>query len=314
MTDHQWSMTGRQEDASAEESFFQRHNIPPLFFLVGCLFLVFILYQIVGGTITYLVVGSKVTRDNVLLHRLFTLGGQLLFIFVPSMVFASLMSTRISAVFPFRMPKGGETFFAILSLLFLQQVFQTYMILQDRIPVPDELTKLLAPVKELMDQTVRILVSAESVPELAFVVLVVAVVPAVVEELLFRGVIQSGLEQVTVPVRAAVISGLIFGAFHFNPFALLPLMGLGVFFGVLRMRSGSILLAMTVHFLNNVLAVIVNYFRMDETLVLGAEKATEAPLLMVFGQLGLFVGLFLVAFSSYWRFAGKRGDDEEKGS
>lgn len=305
MTDNYGVQTEHQSDPAGEESFLERHNIPPAFFLLGCLFLIFVLYQLVGGTITYLIVGSKVTRDNVLLHRLFTLGGQLLFIFIPTIAFAYLMSVRLEKVFPWRMPKWGETLFAVLSLLFLQQIFQTYMMLQERIPIPEELNKLLAPLKELMDQTVRVLVTAESFPELAFVVLVVAIVPAVVEELMFRGLIQSGLERMVTPVRAAVISGLIFGAFHFNPFALLPLMGLGIFFGILRMRSNSILMAMTVHFLNNVLAVIITYFRMDEALVIGGGKAAEAPLPAVLGQLGLFLGLFLVAFSNYWRLTAR---------
>ncbi|MEX1276475.1 MAG: CPBP family intramembrane glutamic endopeptidase [Bacteroidota bacterium] len=302
MTDTNQSMSEHQNDPGSEESFLERYNVPTVLFLVGCLFVVFVLYQIVGGTATYLIVGSKVTRENVLLHRVFTLGGQLFFILVPTIVFASLMSVRLDKVFLWRMPKGGETFFAVLSLLFLQQVFQTYMILQERIPLPEVFDTLLAPIKELMDQTVRVLVTAESLPELAFVVLVVAIVPSIVEELMFRGLIQTGLERVAQPIRAAVISGLIFGAFHFNPFALLPLMGLGVFFGLLRMRSRSLVIAMTIHFLNNVLAVIVSYFRMDEDMVLGGGKASEAYLPAVFGQLGLFVGLFLVAFSLYWRF------------
>jgi len=153
MTDNYGVQTEHQSDPAGEESFLERHNIPPAFFLLGCLFLIFVLYQLVGGTITYLIVGSKVTRDNVLLHRLFTLGGQLLFIFIPTIAFAYLMSVRLEKVFPWRMPKWGETLFAVLSLLFLQQIFQTYMMLQERIPIPEELNKLLAPLKELMDQT-----------------------------------------------------------------------------------------------------------------------------------------------------------------
>ncbi|MEX2088443.1 MAG: hypothetical protein WEB62_01685, partial [Bacteroidota bacterium] len=104
MTDTNQSMSEHQNDPGSEESFLERYNVPTVLFLVGCLFVVFVLYQIVGGTATYLIVGSKVTRENVLLHRVFTLGGQLFFILVPTIVFASLMSVRLDKVFLWRMP------------------------------------------------------------------------------------------------------------------------------------------------------------------------------------------------------------------
>jgi membrane protease YdiL (CAAX protease family) len=292
-------------------SFLERYNIPPLFFLVASLAVIFILYQLVGGTITVLVAGSNVTRENVMLHRVLTLTGQVIFILVPTLVFARLMTSRLTVVFPWRMPRTGETIFAVLSLLFLQQLAQTYLFFQDRLPVPDELSRLLAPFREMIEQMVRMLVTAESVPELAFVVLVVAVVPAVTEEMLFRGLIQSGFERIFSPARAAIVSGVIFGAFHFNPFAIVPLMALGAFFGLLRMRSQSIVLPMTAHFLNNVLAVIVAHFKMDEELVLSGTRAVDAHLPVIFSQLALFLVLFLLSFSLYWRVTARLDQPKE---
>ncbi|HAL55184.1 MAG TPA: hypothetical protein DCP63_01580 [Bacteroidetes bacterium] len=294
-------------------SFVERNQISPVLFLLGSLFIVFVLYQLVGGTIALLVAGSKVTRENVLLHRILTISGQVLFILIPTLGLARLLSVRLSSLFPWRMPHLGETFFASLSLLLLQQVLQIYLFFQDRIPLPEKLSKFIQPFRDMMEQMVRILVTAENLPELAFVVLVVAVVPAIVEEVLFRGLIQTGFERVTNPWKAAIIAGTIFGAFHFNPFAVVPLVGLGLFFGFLRMRSKSIVIAMTVHFLNNVTAVVVAYFKMDEELILGAPKGGEANIPGVLSQLFLFLVLFVVAFISYLRTTShldeRRGDE-----
>jgi membrane protease YdiL (CAAX protease family) len=147
----------------------------------------------------------------------------------------------------------------------------------------------------------RTLVSARSLPELLFVILVVAITPAIIEELLFRGLVQTSFERVLRPARAALITGIIFGAFHFNPFAIVPLMGLGWYFGYLRMRSKSIVLAMTVHFLNNVIAVVVAYFQMDDQMVIGASKGPDVNTPAIIAQLFLFIALFVVSFSSYLR-------------
>ncbi len=286
-------------------SFAERYNIPSVLFALVALLAIFVSYQVVGGVLTLLFVGSKVTPDNVLLHRIFTMAGQILFIFLPTLVFARIFDLQFSRIFPWRVPRGGETLFAILSLFFLQEVLQIYLLFQDRIPFPEELRKIIDPAKQMIEEMFRMLVSSKGTPELLFVILVVSVTPAIVEELLFRGLVQSCFERSVSPGRAAVWTGFIFGIFHFNPFAVVPLIALGIFFGMLRYRSQSMILAMTVHFLNNALAVIVTHFNMDDRLVAGAEKGAEANILMLLAQLVLSVALFGLTFSWYWRLTKK---------
>jgi membrane protease YdiL (CAAX protease family) len=282
-------------------SFVERHAISPVLFAFVSLLIVFVLYQLVGGFLTLLFVGSRVTPENVMMHRVFTMAGQVLFILLPTIVFARLLDRRFAGVFPWRMPQVGETIFAVLSLLFLQEVMQIYMFFQDRIPLPQGLKNIVDPAKQMMEEMFRTLVSAHGATELIVVVLVVSITPAIVEELLFRGLVQSSFERRMKPLRAAIWTGVIFGFFHFNPFALVPLVVLGCFFGVLRMRSKTMVIAMTVHFLNNGLAVVVSFFQMDDKMVIGATKGVDINPAAILAQLFLFSMLFVVAFSSYLR-------------
>lgn len=311
-----------QQPASAEDqpgrtdpSFLSKHNIHPVVFAFGCLFVVFVLYQLVAGTITFLIVGTgQITRSNVMQVRFLTVAGQVLFILVPTVFLARLLSTHAAAVFPLRVPKIQETFYASVSLLLLQQVFQAYLFFQDRVPIPEALRKILAPTKELMEALFRSLVKAESLPELIVVILVVAVVPAIVEELFFRGLIQSSFEKTLQPVWAAVLVGIIFGLYHFNPFALVPLIGLGSFFGFLRFRSKSILVAMTAHFLNNAMAVLAVYFSVEDKMLLGADKTVEPPLSGVLAQLFVYLTLFAISFSAYVRITDRTRNRHDEAS
>ncbi|HCA81181.1 MAG TPA: hypothetical protein DEP53_15730 [Bacteroidetes bacterium] len=305
MSEQPGSVSPPPEIEPVQQSFAERYRISPVLFALIVLFAIFVSYQIVGGLLTLLFVGSRVTTDNVMLHRVFTMVGQIFFIFLPTLVFARLLDLRFSRVFPWRVPRGGETLFAILSLFFLQEVLQIYLLFQDRIPFPEELRKIIDPAKQMIEEMFRTLVSSKSPPELLFVVLVVAVTPAVVEEFLFRGLVQSCFERSVSPGRAAFWAGLIFGVFHFNPFAVVPLIALGIFFGMLRYRSQSMILAMTVHFLNNALAVVITHFNVDEKLVAGAEKGAEANILMLLTQLVLALTLFGLTFSWYWRLTKK---------
>lgn len=299
--DLQQSSPSEQQPASPL-SFVERNNIHPVLFALGCLFIVFVLYQLVAGTITVLAMGgTKVTRENVFLTRFLTMAGQIVFIFVPTLLFARLLSSRTPEVFPWRIPTVRESIYALLGLVWLQQIFQIYLFFQERIPLPDVIKKVLDPLREMMEEMYKGLVTAETVPELAFVLLVVAFVPAIVEELLFRGVIQRTFERVATPFRAAIITGVIFGLFHFNPFALLPLIGLGCYFGFLRMRSNSIILAMTAHFLNNALAVIAIYFGMDEEKMVTIGDVVQPTTPAVFLQLILFSMLFVLSLLAYLR-------------
>ncbi|MBF8294032.1 MAG: hypothetical protein HW389_577 [Bacteroidetes bacterium] len=301
-------MTGQTEDtpqplvpSAASLPFLERYGVSPVVFAFVCLLVVFVLYQVIGGFITLLFVGSKVTAENVMMHRVFTMGGQILFILIPTLLFARLLDHRFSRVFPWRVPQAGETIFAVLSLLFLQQVLQVILFFQDRIPLPESLKEVVEPARKMVEEMFRTLVSANGLPELLFVLLVVSITPAIVEELLFRGLVQSSFQRRLKPIRAAIWTGVIFGLFHFNPFALVPLAALGCFFGFIRMRSKSIVIAMTVHFLNNTLAVVVSFFHVDDKLVIGATEGADINIVAILAQLFLFSMLFVVAFSSYLR-------------
>ncbi|HEY5614448.1 MAG TPA: type II CAAX endopeptidase family protein [Bacteroidota bacterium] len=302
MTDETQQIPEHEHVPPDEQSFVERHNIHPIIFALGCLFVVFLLYQVVAGTVTVIAMGdTMITRDNVFITRLLTMVGQVLFIFLPTVFFARLLSVRLASVFQWRVPSLRETIFGLLGLVWLQQIFQAYLYFQERIPLPDALKQLIDPIKQMMEEMFKGLVSAESMPELAFVLLVVAFVPAVVEELLFRGVIQNTFERMVSPLRAALITGVIFGMFHFNPFAVLPLIGLGCYFGMLKMRSQSIILPMTAHFINNALAVVVAYFGMDDEALVSMGTSAEPSSSVVIVQLILFVMLFGLSLLAYLR-------------
>jgi hypothetical protein len=133
-----------------------------------------------------------------------------------------------------------------------------------------------------------------------------------VEELLFRGLIQRSFEKSLSGLRSAVLAGTIFGLYHFNPFAVVPLVGLGCYFGFLRYRSQSIIIAMTAHFLNNALAAIAVYFQMESEMIIGAKESLDRNVGVVVVQLLLYFSLFLLAFFAYLRSTAEiSGDTDE---
>lgn len=91
-------------------------------------------------------------------------------------------------------------------------------------------------------------------------VFMIAIIPGIGEELLFRGVIQRLFSEWTKNAHLAVfISAFIFSAMHMQFYGFVPRMLMGVFFGYLFVWSGSIWLPIIVHFVNNLMAIVFAY-------------------------------------------------------
>ena len=84
----------------------------------------------------------------------------------------------------------------------------------------------------------------------------IALIPGICEEVAFRGVLLHGLRKRFSPLALCLITGAVFGLFHFNLMRLLPTGILGVLLGALTLLTGSIYPAMVWHALNNAVAIL----------------------------------------------------------
>lgn len=89
---------------------------------------------------------------------------------------------------------------------------------------------------------------------------IVALIPGIGEELLFRGVFQRIFTEWSKNKHAGIIiAAILFSALHLQFYGFFPRMLMGVFFGYLLIWSGSIWVPIAAHFINNTLAVILSY-------------------------------------------------------
>ena len=86
--------------------------------------------------------------------------------------------------------------------------------------------------------------------------LVIAVLPALFEELLFRGIILNSCENGAGTVRTVFLVGFCFSLFHASPEQTVYQFITGCAFAFIALRSGSILPSVLMHFINNALIVI----------------------------------------------------------
>ena len=90
-------------------------------------------------------------------------------------------------------------------------------------------------------------------------VVVIALVPAIAEELVFRGVIQKNLVRWFSPHVGVWLGAALFSAIHFQFFGFVPRFVLGLVLGYLYLWSGNILVSMAAHFTQNAFQLLIIY-------------------------------------------------------
>ncbi len=117
-------------------------------------------------------------------------------------------------------------------------------------------------------------------------IVVIGVIPAIGEELLFRGLIQNLLIKAFSNAHLGIwISGFAFAAIHMQFYGLAPRMMLGVVFGYLYHWSGNLSVAMVAHFINNGLALFFLYLGTLGTIEITPEQMESSapwPMVLVF--------------------------------
>lgn len=153
-----------------------------------------------------------------------------------------------------------------------------------------------------MEETAKVLtelfLKVDNISALLFNIFMVAVLPAIGEELMFRGVIQRIFTTMTRNYHWGIwISALIFSAFHMQFYGFLPRMLLGAMFGYLLVWTGTMWAPILAHFVNNTMGV-VGYYLIDKgTISKDVEQwgtGTEQFPLVLFSILSAGFLLFLI--------------------
>ncbi|MEK6675525.1 MAG: ABC transporter permease subunit/CPBP intramembrane protease [Planctomycetota bacterium] len=130
--------------------------------------------------------------------------------------------------------------------------------------------------------------------------LYLALIPAICEESLFRGVLLGGLLTRTRALYAILAAAAIFGVFHFVAFRFPPTFALGIVLGYLCWRSGSIFPPMLAHFLHNGLSISEVYWPWHQHLgIPTTDQIDHLPgQILIVGAVVFFLGLVLCRSNS----------------
>ncbi|NLK20733.1 MAG: CPBP family intramembrane metalloprotease [Epulopiscium sp.] len=90
--------------------------------------------------------------------------------------------------------------------------------------------------------------------------LVFALLPAICEEIFFRGLLMTAFRKKATGLRAIILSSVLFGITHIDFIRMVPTAILGLTLGYAVYNTGSIFIPMLMHFLNNGIAIVSAYY------------------------------------------------------
>ncbi len=161
-------------------------------------------------------------------------------------------------------PSRWQIYLLTLAMMFIALPFINWMVeMNELMKLPTFLKGMEDWMKSSEEQAAKLTGAFMKMPTMGafiFNLLMIAVLPAIGEEFLFRGLLQRVLKEWAGSIHLAIfVSAFLFSAMHMQFYGFLPRMLLGVLFGYLFYWSGSLWVPIWAHLINNGAVVIVAY-------------------------------------------------------
>ncbi len=232
---------------------------------------------------------------------------QIGFFIIPVVVFCYYVSVSSLDYLKLKeQPKSVSVLISIM-LVYTALPFLNYVgELNQQMSLPDAFTGLENWMKDREEQAQMLTSSflkAETIPILLLNLLIVAVVPAIGEEILFRGVVLKLFKEITKNIHLAVfISAVLFSALHLQFYGFLPRLLLGMLLGYLFVYTRNMWVPILVHFVNNASSVIIFYLHHNGYIKVSMEDfgSTANPAYII-GSLLLSLWLIQILYQKEQR-------------
>ncbi len=242
-------------------------------FTVVMLFILGLVFQFLGAFLAAWIYGFRVTDvlalgayddpNYVAASKLIQMLGSIGTFIVPALLFSYLFEGDLFSLYRFRNPTGMNPMLLVILMMVSVIPFINYMAeinMKMEIPIR-ALEELLRSLESAAEEMMVAFTATKSIGGLLMNMLMIGIIAAVGEELIFRGLLQSLISDMVRNIHVAIlITALLFSAFHFQFFSFLPRFCLGVILGYLMYYGQSIWYPILAHFVNNAMGVIYYYF------------------------------------------------------
>lgn len=183
-------------------------------------------------------------------------------------------------------------------LLVVSMPFLSWLVeINDKLTLPNFLSRLeelLQAMEEKNDKLYTLMLTMNGYSDLFLNIFVMALIPAIGEELFCRGVLLNVVYDYSGKfLRSVVIVALIFTLFHMQFYKFVPMMVLAVILGLFINWTQSIWASILFHFLNNTTAVLGNFYSQRGVKNLLTDEHAHMPVMLTILSFLLTIALVI---------------------
>lgn len=215
--------------------------------------------------------------------------------FLPAFVVATIIHRRPFALMGFRGRIKRDQWGLTVLIVGISLIVATSMAwFNNQIPIPDSWRVEFDKMEVDYNKHIEAIVVMKGAGDYIIALIVMALLPALCEEALFRGGFQNFLSRGSrMPWVSIIVVSIIFSLAHFSFYGFLSRLFLGIVLGALYHYSGRLWLSILAHFINNALALTILFFSTQKgksvSEAVKVDPATWWGILLLPIVIGLFI-------------------------
>jgi len=205
---------------------------------------------------------AMLNPENANALRMMQFISTLFMFFIPAFFYAKLCHQKAFMHLGFKkMPSLKQLVLVFIIIFFALFIVGALSELWQLIPFPANWQLKFKAAEEAYNKQMQVMARMNGIGDYILSMIIVALLPAVFEETIFRGALQNLLSRwMKAPIWAIVITSIIFSAIHGSYEGFVPRFVLGFILGWLFYRTGNIWVNIAAHFINNAIGITILYF------------------------------------------------------
>lgn len=215
---------------------------------------------------------------------------------IPSLLFGYYSSQQPLNYIGFKKNISPLVLLSVVALLFAVQPFVGWLGQVNESINFGSMQKLLQEKEAIYNRILKSFLQMNTPGDLFINLFIMALLPAIGEELFFRGALQTVLLRISdKPWLAILVSSTVFALLHLTVFKVIPIFTLGLLLGTVYYITRNLWYTIVIHFLNNGFAVLAVYYSNSNSFMKKlADDNLDIPLYSAF--LSLAAVVFIIYF------------------
>lgn len=209
---------------------------------------------------------------------------------IPAFIFARIISNKPFQRLGYNTIISGKQILAVFVIAFAALIVSgSLSMLNELIPLSKTAEKYFKGLEDEYNKQVFAIANMKTMQDYLMSLLIIALLPAMFEEMLFRGSLQPIIINITKNAFVGIlITSILFSAVHASFYGFLPRLALGIILGYIYYYSKNIWLSILMHFLNNAVG-ITQLYAISRKGLLNAQSMSDDTMPLYYGLIAMLI-------------------------